>query len=90
MYLCDPRFHLVSVNHPTVGRISNGGIIEREAAVDLSRFRIVSLLLLNSDFSAARDVADVINTDFGKTIATALDSNRIDVNVAESGETSVG
>ncbi len=78
-----------SVNHPTVGRIANGGIIEREAAVDLSRFRTVSLLLLNSDFTAARDVADVINKEFGKTIATALDSNRVDVNVAESGEPSV-
>jgi flagellar P-ring protein FlgI len=78
-----------SVNHPTVGRIANGGIIEREAVVDLSRFRIISLLLLNSDFTAARDVADVINKEFGKTIATALDSNRIDVNVADSGEASV-
>ena len=78
-----------SVNHPTVGRIAEGGIIEREAAVDLSRFQTVSLLLLNSDFTAARDVADVINKEFGKTIATALDSNRIDVNVADSGEPSV-
>jgi flagellar P-ring protein precursor FlgI len=78
-----------SVNHPTVGRIANGGIIEREAAVDLRGFRIISLLLLNSDFTAARDVADVINKEFGKTIATTLDSNRIDVNVADSGELSV-
>lgn len=78
-----------TVNHPTVGRIVNGGIIEREAAVDLSRFRIVSLLLLNPDFAAARDAAEVINKEFGKTIATALDSSRIDVNVAESGEPSV-
>jgi flagellar P-ring protein precursor FlgI len=78
-----------SVNHPTVGRISDGGIVEREAAVDLTRFRIVSLLLLNSDFTAARDVADVINKEFGKPIATAIDSNRIDVNVADSGESSV-
>lgn len=78
-----------SVNHPTVGRIVNGGIVEREAAVDLSRFRIISLLLLNSDFTAARDVADVINKEFGKTIATTIDSNRIDVNVADSGAPSV-
>jgi flagellar P-ring protein FlgI len=78
-----------SVNHPTVGRIAEGGIVEREAAVDLSRFRIVSLLLLNSDFTAARDVADVINQEFGKPIATALDSNRVDVNVADSGAPSV-
>ena len=78
-----------SVNHPTVGRITDGGIVEREAAVDLTRFRIVSLLLLNSDFTAARDAADVINKEFGKPIASAIDSNRIDVNVADSGESSV-
>jgi flagellar P-ring protein precursor FlgI len=78
-----------TVNHPTVGRIAEGGMVERDAAVDLSRFRIVSLLLLNSDFTAARDIADVINQEFGKTIATALDSRRIDVNVAESGAPSV-
>jgi flagellar P-ring protein precursor FlgI len=78
-----------SVNHLTVGRIAEGGIVERDAAVDLSRFRLVSLLLLNSDFTAARDVADTINNDFGKTIATAIDSRRIDVNVADSGAASV-
>jgi len=78
-----------SVNHLTVGRIAEGGIVERDAAVDLSRFRLVSLLLLNSDFTAARDVAETINKDFGKTIATAIDSRRIDVNVADSGLTSV-
>jgi len=81
--------NIKSVNHPTVGRISEGGIVERDAAVDLSRFRIVSLLLLNSDFTAARDIADAINSEFGKPIATALDSRRIDVNVADSGAPSV-
>ena len=78
-----------SVNHPTVGRIAEGGIVEREAAVDLSRFHIVSLLLLNSDFTATHEMVDVINHEFGKTIATALDSNRVDINVAESGVASV-
>jgi flagellar P-ring protein precursor FlgI len=78
-----------TVNHPTVARISAGAIVEREAAVDLSRFRTVSLLLRNSDFTAARDIADVINKEFARTIATAIDSRRIDVNVADSGATSV-
>ena len=78
-----------TVNHPTVGRISEGGTVERDAAVNLSQFKTVSLLLLNSDFTAARDVANVVNKEFGRTIATALDSRRIDVNVAESGEISV-
>jgi flagellar P-ring protein precursor FlgI len=78
-----------SVNHMTVGRIAEGGVVERDAAVDLSRFKTVSLLLQNPDFTAAGDVADVINKEFGKTIATALDSRRIDVDVAASGAPSV-
>jgi flagellar P-ring protein precursor FlgI len=78
-----------TVNHLNVGRIAEGAVVERDAAVDLSKFSVVSLLLLNSDFTAARDVADVINKEFGKTVATALDSRRIDVDVAGSGSPSV-
>jgi flagellar P-ring protein precursor FlgI len=78
-----------TVNHPTVARIAEGATVERDAAVDLSRFKTVSLLLQNSDFTAARDIADVINKDFGKPVAVALDSRRIDVDVAASGAPSV-
>jgi len=46
-------------------------------------------LLLNSDFTAARNIADAINAEFKKSIATALDSRRIDINVADSGAPSV-
>src|ERR1700760_2392648 len=52
-----------TVNHPTVARISEGGTIERGVNVDLSKFQTVSLLLRNSDFTAARDIADAINKD---------------------------
>jgi flagellar P-ring protein precursor FlgI len=78
-----------TVNHVTAGRIVEGALVERDTAVDLSHFRIVSLLLQNPDFTAARDVADVINREFGKTVATTLDSRRIDVDVAASGVSSV-
>jgi flagellar P-ring protein precursor FlgI len=78
-----------SVNHPTVARIAEGATVERDAAVDLSRFKTVSLLLQNPDFTGARDVADAINKDFGKQVASALDSRRIDVDVASSGSPSV-
>jgi flagellar P-ring protein precursor FlgI len=63
--------------------------VERDAAVDLSRFKTVSLLLHNPDFTGASDIAIAINKDFGKSIATALDSRRIDVDVAASGSPSV-
>jgi flagellar P-ring protein precursor FlgI len=78
-----------TVNHLNVGRIAEGAVVERDASVDLSHFKTVSLLLQNPDFTAARNVADVINKEFGKTIATALDSRRIDVDVATSGVSSV-
>jgi flagellar P-ring protein FlgI len=77
------------LNSPTVGVISNGGIVERDTAVDLHDFKTVSLLLRNPDFTTARQIADIINDEFHKPVATALDSARVDVSVAETGEASV-
>jgi flagellar P-ring protein FlgI len=77
------------VNHPTVARVPEGGIVERDASVDLSRFTTLSFILRNPDFTAAHDVAAAINSEFKKPVAVALDSRRIDVNVAQSGITSV-
>ncbi len=78
-----------TVNHPTVGLISNGAVAERDASVDLSNFRTLSLLLRESDFNASRAVAEAINKDFGRPIATSVDGRRIDVDVAHAGEASV-
>ncbi|MGI4828080.1 MAG: flagellar basal body P-ring protein FlgI [Janthinobacterium lividum] len=78
-----------SVNHPTVARIADGGIVERSVQVDLSQFRKVTLLLRNPDFTAARDMADVINTDFQRPIATTLDNRTVQVDVQASGSDSV-
>ncbi len=81
--------NLRQVNLPTTGRVPNGGIIEREVSVDLSRLRTVSLLLRNEDFTAARDAADAINGSLGKPAAVAVDARRITIDVAASGEASV-
>jgi flagellar P-ring protein precursor FlgI len=67
------------VNHLTVGRIPEGGIVERDTALDLSGMTKLSLLLRDPDFSAARDVASAINKEMGKEIARAVDSRRVDV-----------
>ncbi|MGA8111717.1 MAG: flagellar basal body P-ring protein FlgI [Acidobacteriaceae bacterium] len=77
------------VNSTTVGVISNGGIVERDTAVDLSGFKTVSLLLRNPDFTTARQIADAVNQSFHKTIAAALDDTRVDINVAGAGAASV-
>ncbi len=81
--------NLRAVNHPTVGRIPEGAIVERESQVDLSRFTTVSLLLRSPDFTAARDMAEAINQEFRHTIATTLDNRTVRIDVAESGMGSV-
>jgi flagellar P-ring protein FlgI len=77
------------VNHPTVGRIPNGGIVERDTAIDLSRLSTVSLVLRNADFTSAREISNVINSQFGKPISTVVDSRQINVNIGSSGTSSV-
>jgi flagellar P-ring protein precursor FlgI len=77
------------VNHVTVGRVPSGGTVERDASLDLSHLTTVSLVLREPDFTAARDIAAVINQDLGKDVASFLDSRRVDINVAQSGLASV-
>jgi flagellar P-ring protein precursor FlgI len=77
------------VNQPNVGRVPEGAIVEREVSVDIAHFHNVTLLLRNADFTAARDIADVINKDFGREVATTMDSRTIEVNVALAGAPSV-
>ena len=77
------------VNATTVGLIPDGAIIERDSSVDLSGFKTVSLLLRNPDFTTAAAIADAVNVEFRKPVALALDSSRVDVNVADASAQSV-
>jgi flagellar P-ring protein precursor FlgI len=77
------------VNPTNVGSIPGGGIVERDTAVDLSGFKLVSLLLRNRDFNTATEIARAINAAFQKPVAYALDSGRVDISVADAGEPSV-
>ncbi len=77
------------VNSTTVGTIPNGGLVERDTSVDLHDFKTVSLLLRNPDFTTARRIAEAVNDDFHKPVASVLDSTRVDVDVADTGSNSV-
>jgi len=77
----------VTLNHPTAGRVPNGGLVEKDAAIDLSRFSELSLLLHESDYLTAQEVADAINKALGKDQARAVDGRRIMVRtVSQSAE----
>ena len=68
----------VQKNHPTVGVISSGGIVEREIPSTLVRDNQLRLLLHNPDFTSAARMADAINARW-PAIANAIDSATINV-----------
>jgi flagellar P-ring protein precursor FlgI len=67
------------VNHPTVGRIPNGALVERDSSIDLTKFSSLSLLLRDPDFDAARDLSAVINRELGGNASHVIDSRRIEI-----------
>jgi flagellar P-ring protein FlgI len=77
------------VNHPTVGRIPNGGLIERDSSVDLTKLRRVSLLLNEASFSTVEEVASVINRELATPAATVIDSRRVEIEMPVAGNANV-
>ncbi len=66
---------------PTVGRISNGAIIEREIDFALNRLNQVRLALRNPDFTTAKRIAAAVNDFIGTSTAEPLDASTVQVNV---------
>ena len=62
---------------PTVGRIANGAIIEREIEFALNRLNQVRLSLRNSDLTTAMRIAAAINDFIGAPTAEPLDSSTV-------------
>jgi flagellar P-ring protein FlgI len=84
-YAAGTKTNVVQVNHPTVGRIVEGAIVERDISVDLSHLTRVALLLREPDFSVARDAAAAINKELGGNLARAIDGTRIEVSATGMG-----
>jgi flagellar P-ring protein precursor FlgI len=66
---------------PTVGRIANGALVEREIDFALNRLNQVRLALRNPDFTTAKRVAAAINDFIGMPTAEPIDSSTVQVNV---------
>lgn len=69
----------VVINTPTVGRISNGAIVEREVASPFSQGDHITFNLFESDFSTAKMLADTINNLVGPNTASMLDATSVKV-----------
>jgi flagellar P-ring protein FlgI len=79
-YTAGAHGNTTTVNHPTVGRVPDGAIVERDTSVDLSHLTRIAMLLRDPDFSVARDAAVAINHEFGREVARAIDGSRVEVN----------
>lgn len=68
-------------NHPTVGRIVQGGTVEREVPVRWQGRETLSLKLGRPDFTTAARVAEAVNFRLPGAAAKPLDASTIEFNV---------
>lgn len=73
-------------SHPTVGRLPNGAIIERDVAEDFTSRKMFRLTLHNPDFTTAARLSKRINMDLSGKYATAKDAGTVDIVVPFSYE----
>ena len=66
---------------PTVGRISNGAIIEREIEFALNRLMQLRLALRNADLTTAKRIASAVNDFIGSPTAEPLDPSTVQITV---------
>jgi flagellar P-ring protein precursor FlgI len=71
---------------PTVGRISNGAIIEREIDFQLNRLPHLRLALRNPDFTTAKRAAAAINDYLGGPVAEPVDPGTVQLSVPKAFE----
>ena len=73
----------VQKNHPTVGIISKGALIEKEVPFSLDGKKELALSLFNPDFTTAEKVKETINRFMGGSYSKCLDSGTIRIGIPE-------
>lgn len=73
----------VQKNHPTVGSIAGGAIVERSVTVDLGAGGKLQYQLRNADFTTAANLAQAINSRFGEGTAFPETSGLVKVTIPE-------
>ncbi len=68
-------------NHPTVGRIVNGAMVEKEIPINFNIKKDLYLSLKRTDFTNASRISKAVNADMKNVIATALDGRTIHLKV---------
>ena len=74
----------VQKNHPTVGIISKGALVEKEIPLSLEGKKELALTLFHPDFTTAEKVKEVINRSMGGLYSKCVDSGTIQIAIPES------
>jgi len=79
----------VQKNHPTVGRIPDGGLVEATVPSTLDRGGAVSVSLTQPDFATASRIASAVNQSLGGALASAPDGGTVVVQIPPEREASL-
>jgi flagellar P-ring protein precursor FlgI len=71
----------VTKNHPTVGRVPEGALIEREIAGSFNARATLRYSLMEEDFTTAMRVVHAINEELGEKLAQPLDSRTVELQI---------
>jgi len=71
----------VQKNHPTVGRISKGALIEKEVSVSLDGRKEITLCLFNPDFTTSEKIKEQINRLMNGAYAKCVDSGTLTIKI---------
>ncbi len=74
----------VQKNHPTVGRIPEGGTVERAVPFSLPKDGLLTWRINMPDFTTISRMAQVINRHFGQNIARPLDGSSVAVSLPDT------
>jgi flagellar P-ring protein precursor FlgI len=74
---------------PTVARISNGALVEREIAFALAEMETLRLSLRNPDFTTSRRIAEAINAFIGEGAAESIDPATVQFSLPAVGDRSI-
>ncbi|MBK1878457.1 flagellar basal body P-ring protein FlgI [Pelagicoccus mobilis] len=72
----------IQKNHPTVGAITGGAIVEKEIPMEFTNGGFVKLLLRNPDYNTASKLSEAINVIFPAS-TIALDAAAVQVTIPE-------
>lgn len=70
-------------NHPTAGRVPNGGLVERELPNVLAGKPTLRLNLNHADFTTATRVTNAINDKFNSSVAATADPGTVVLQIPE-------